>query len=89
MSLQRVLNDILNERDRQDEKFPGQWDAFGRLISASEDSARSATGRMAAILGEEFGEVCHDICEMDLAHCREELIQVATVAVRMAEALDG
>lgn len=84
-----ALNDILNERDRQDAKFPGQWDAFRQMLGNGDDSARFATGRMCAILGEEYGEVCRDICEMDLKHLREELIQLATVAVRMVEALDG
>lgn len=40
------------------------------------------------ILGEEFGEVAHALNEGDLVNYREELIQVAAVAVAMVESID-
>lgn len=40
------------------------------------------------ILGEEFGEVCKEIIEYDYEKAREELVQVAAVAVGMIEYLD-
>lgn len=42
----------------------------------------------AGILGEEFGEVCRCIIEGDFAAARNELIQVAAVAVAFYESLD-
>ena len=42
-----------------------------------------------AILGEEFGEVCKAYLESDNTSLREELIQVAAVAVRWIEAIEA
>jgi len=41
-----------------------------------------------SILGEEFGEVCRAVCEKNNANYREELIQLAAVAVQMVECFD-
>ncbi len=41
-----------------------------------------------AILGEEFGEVSKAILEKDVINYREELIQVAAVAIAAIECLD-
>jgi hypothetical protein len=43
-----------------------------------------------AILGEEFGEVCKEVCDenTDQPNYRIELIQVAAVAVSMIECYD-
>ncbi|GAB2528199.1 MazG-like family protein [Rufibacter soli] len=80
--LDNVLAEVKTERERQDAKFseqnhhPLEW---------------------VAILGEEFGEVSKAAVEAHFtgyassnnwANYREELIQVAAVAVAMVEALD-
>lgn len=68
-----ILNQILIERGRQDEKWgiqnhePAYW---------------------ALILGEEVGEVSRAILEKDPANYREELIQVAAVCVAAVESFD-
>ena len=76
-----VLQEVKNERDRQDAKWgvqnhhPVEW---------------------LSILGEEFGEVCKASCEAHFKYengetwknYREELIQTAAVAVAMVECLD-
>ena len=52
-------------------------------------------GYKLAVLGEEYGEVCRVLCEAitarqapDVEHLREELVQVAAVAVAWLEALE-
>ncbi len=45
-------------------------------------------GTRTLVLGEEFGEVCRAVLEGDEANLREELIQVAAVAVAWVEAID-
>ena len=73
-----VLNDIALERHRQDAKWgPQSHNAFTWL----------------AILGEEVGESNQAALKAHFgnkpwAHYREELIQVAAVAVAMVECLD-
>jgi len=68
--------DILNERDRQDEKWGIQVHDFGFWM---------------AILGEEFGELCKEALERNFregaatTRIYEEAIQVAAVAMRIAE----
>jgi hypothetical protein len=61
------------ERVRQDEKWGVQ--------------NHSAT-RWYTILGEEHGEVAKDVLERNGGGLREELVQVAAVAVAWLEALD-
>lgn len=69
-----LLDDIASERDRQDEKWGDQ---------------RSRTlHHYFTILGEEVGEVANAVLERDYRGLREELIQVAAVAMGMIEALD-
>lgn len=73
-----VLFDVEAERLRQDQKWGEQNHAPMEWLS---------------ILGEEVGEVCQAANEAHwhqapLAHYREELIQVAAVAVAAVEALD-
>lgn len=78
MSLQ-IVNDVLRERIRQDDKWG---------IQDHED------GIWLAILGEEFGEVAKEVFEEDhllrsrRSELREELVQVAAVAIAWIEALD-
>lgn len=82
-NLNEVLQEVIEERRRQHRKFGEQnLDPFKYL----------------SILGEEVGEAnqaANDAFDWakhtgfkDLAHFREELIQVAAVAVAMVECLD-
>jgi NTP pyrophosphatase (non-canonical NTP hydrolase) len=74
-SRHRILQDILAERLRQLRKWGDQ--------SHTDD-------RWAVIEGEEFGEVCRAIFEGDnIEHLREELVQVAAVAVAWIEDIDA
>lgn len=80
--LENVIDDIKMERSLQDEKWGVQFHNIGWWMT---------------ILGEEFGETCEaaldfhfneDDKEQNRAHLREELIQVAAVAVAVCEAID-
>lgn len=73
-----IVDDILTERERQDSKW---GDVPG--IDRRNDST------YAAVLGEEFGEVCQAWLERDRRNLREELVQVAAVAVAWLEELDN
>lgn len=75
-----IFNDIKDERERQDKKWGEQ---------------NHAPIEWCAILGEEVGEVNKAALEdhfshgkMNLKNYREELIQVAAVAIAMIECLD-
>ena len=77
---QNVLQDVRSERRRQDILWGDQTGHSNFLWSA--------------ILGEEFGEVCNAALKSHfgnkpLDHLREELIQVAAVAVAWVEAIDS
>ena len=68
----QIITDILVERKRQDDKWGAQQ---------NQDDSRWAT-----ILGEEFGEVCQAV--LKYTNLREELVQVAAVAIAWIEDLD-
>lgn len=73
-----VLEEVAEERARQDTR----WGEQNHSVSV-----------WYAILGEEVGEVGRAICDMKFKarpseNYREELIQVAAVAVAMVESLD-
>jgi len=71
-----VLIEVRNERDKQDSKWGMQNHHPAWWLS---------------ILGEEFGEVCKAVCENNDTgewSYREELVQVAAVAVAMIECFD-
>lgn len=76
-----VLEEVREERVRQDAKW-GQQDHHPT--------------EWLSILGEEFGEVCKAVCEAHFKYengetwenYREELIQVAAVAVSMVQSYD-
>ena len=73
-----IFNDILLERERQQEKWnepPGVWPC-------------DATTKL-AVLAEEFGEVARGVLQRDAANVREELIQVAAVAMKWLEAFSA
>jgi NTP pyrophosphatase (non-canonical NTP hydrolase) len=76
----QVLDDIQDERERQDQKWndPPDWSNF-------DDATRFA------VLFEETGEVARAYLENGPAseQLREELVQVAAVAVKWIERLDA
>ncbi len=68
-----IWRDILKERARQDEKYGWKYRPPLRWIS---------------ILGEEFGEVCRGEINCDWDNYRDELVQVAAVAVAALQNFD-
>lgn len=78
-NLEDVLSAVIAERQRQDTK----WGVQDRSII-----------EWLAILAEEFGEVSDEVVEVhfgrkvDIADYRQEMIQVAAVAVAAVECLD-
>lgn len=82
MSQLAVLEAIADERYRQE-----QLKAAGKFSHTCADSELSDDA-CCRVLGEEFGEVCRAINDDDLANLREELIQVAAVAVAWVERID-
>lgn len=73
-----ILAHVSEERDRQDAKWGGV---------PGEDRRDDHT--YAAVLGEEFGEVCQAWLQRDTTALREELVQTAAVAVAWIEELDN
>lgn len=73
-----ILRDVSAERDRQD----GKWGGV-----PGEDRRDDPT--YAAVLGEEFGEACQAWLERNTTALRDELVQVAAVAVAWIEELDN
>lgn len=77
---EQIYRDVDAERHRQDEKFGVQYHEWPVW---------------SAVLSEECGEVAEACLKAhwggpaDIAHLREELIQVAAVAVQMAEKIDA
>ena len=94
-ALSDVLLELMDERERQEAKFPDQHLPNGtdKVWSVIRDGARLRTDRRAElgtvtwldVLTEEFYEA---MAEEDPARLRAELIQVAAVAVRWIEDLD-
>lgn len=74
----RILRAVSEERDRQDAKWGG--------IPGIE---RRDDHTYAAVLGEEFGEVCRAWLERRTDELLDELVQVAAVAIAWAEELDN
>ena len=75
VSTASILVEVQDERMRQDIKWGSQ--------------RHLAPEKWVAILGEEFGETARAVLEHDPDHEREELIQVAAVAVARVEAIDA
>lgn len=73
---------VLTERKRQE-----RLKAAGKFSHTCADSELS-DDVCCRVLGEEFGEVCRAINDGDLENLREELIQVAAVAVAWVERID-
>ena len=92
-----IFSDIDKERARQEAKFPDQGD----LVDASTGDHGIATATWARhqcdgarpltwshVLVEEVAETVEAARSKDPAHLREELVQVAAVAVKWIEHLD-
>jgi NTP pyrophosphatase (non-canonical NTP hydrolase) len=77
-----VLDDVADERYRQERlKAAGKFAHTCADVELSDDAC-------CRVLGEEFGEVCRALNDGDLANLREELIQVAAVAVAWIERIN-
>ncbi len=77
-----IFDEIVAEKAKQDNKFPGQWKRL-KMVQAY------------PILAEEVGEVAKEINDVitlknkvGYGDMRKELVQVATVAIRMIEMVD-
>ena len=97
-NLESALASVRNERNRQDElkaagKFP--W-TCGDIFNPDTNEPIPLSEKL-AVLAEEFGEVADIVCKfqanraeskgLSLKDLREELIQVAAVAVSWAESI--
>lgn len=86
--LAQIWDDILRERSRQE-----RLKAAGKFEFSCADDGLNDYERY-SILGEEFGEVGHELNEgipgghADIEKLRTELIQVAAVAVAWVEHID-
>jgi hypothetical protein len=81
---ERILTLVRAERARQNEHV-----ASGRWRHTCADAAMDDYEKL-AVLGEEFGEVARALLERrPLANLRDELVQVAAVAVAWAESADS
>jgi len=68
-----IMAEILEERDRQDDKWGEQ---------------NHSPSYWFTILMEEVGEAARAVCEWDMDSYREEMIQVAAVAMAIVECHD-
>ena len=73
MNKNEIIQLIINERDRQDNKWGEQNHTAYKWL---------------AILGEEVGEVNKAVLEDNYSEVIEELIQIGAVAVAMIESLE-
>lgn len=77
-----IVSDVLREHQRQE-----RLKASGKLPYTCADEECSDE-LCSVILGEEFGDVCRAVEDNNPRNLREELIQVAAVAVAWIEKLD-
>jgi hypothetical protein len=77
-----ILAEVENERQRQIQK----WGHLERRVEAPCES-RAPLEWKAAVLGEEFGEVCKAVVEGDREGLKTELYHVAAVCVAWLESL--
>ena len=91
-----ISEEILSERDRQDEKFGPQWemplvrdprdhDYYAHMADMCKHSNGDTARDMFTMLREEVYEAG---AESDPAAMRAELVQVAAVVLKMVEAID-
>jgi len=76
--MSHIFDAVERERGRQDAKWGGVPG-----VDRRDDHT------YAAVLGEEFGEVCKAWLERDTAGLRTELVRVAAVAIAWIEELDN
>lgn len=81
--MEKILQEIREERERQE-----RLKAAGKFAYTAADKELTNHERL-AILAEEFGEVARAICDGDRSNMREELIQVAAVALAWVQGLDA
>lgn len=91
-----VINDVIAERERQEAIGVTKRAAGIDWRSCADPAMAGGDDRRLAVLAEEFGEVARAILEAgygtsgaDDDHLREELVQVAAVAVAWVEAIDA
>lgn len=82
-----ILTDIAYERDRQEDIGRRKREQGIGWTSCADPYMAGGDDRRSVVLGEEFGEVCKAVLE-HTPNLRDELIQVAAVAVAWAEAID-
>lgn len=82
IALDRILSEVAAERERQE-----RLKASGKFTHTCAD-LEASVGYKTIVLGEEFGEVCRAAHDGKPDQLREELIQVAAVAVAWVQALD-
>lgn len=80
-----IYTDIDHERERQQIKW-GRAHAWGKGDCSSRDVSLPAK---MAVLTEEVGEVARAILEFDRGGLRDELVQVAAVAIAILEGMDS
>ena len=86
----RVLVDVHAERERQERLGLNKAAQGVRWSSCADPAMDGGDDRRYAVLGEEVGEVANAILDgKGDAALREELVQVAAVAVAWTEAIDG
>ncbi len=80
-----VLHDVGMERFRQE-----RLRIAGKFSATCADPTAMTNAERFAVLGEEFGEVAREVVEHgDDGVLRDELVQVAAVAVAWIEAIDA
>ena len=92
----RILVDVRAERERQEAIGTAKREAGIAWHSCADPDMSGGDDKRAAVLGEEFGEVCRAVLESGYGTdgagdqaLRDELVQVAAVAVAWAEAIDA
>lgn len=80
-----IYRDIDDERERQRMTW-GHAHDWGRGDCASPDVDMMVK---VAVLTEEVGEVARAVLDKDPANLRDELVQVAAVAIAILEGIDG
>lgn len=82
---EQIYQDVDDERDRQEARFGSQfhsWPVWSAILS--EECGEVAQASLHAHWGDSFAAD-----DPRLAHLREELIQVAAVAIQMVEKIDA
>lgn len=85
-----VLDDVVMERHRQEDIGEAKRAAGIDWRSCADPDMAGGDATRYVVLGEEFGEVARAMLDANPdADLRDELVQVAAVAVAWAEAIDA